>query len=427
LLRLAFPVANYRNEGDLESAKNSYPAGAAAMFFVGMALALLTKGPVAFAWCLVPVVWLLIRRDWAALKSLRWIRGLVILLAVVGPWAGLFIYRNHAALYRILWSSNSYESYAQFSEPVHSARNLLGIFGTLTPSIVVWLPLIFIALLHVRRPGFTARTRCVPFLVFWLVVLLAILTINNRKSFRYMFPLIVPTSLLLTGWLDAAFRSGTERKELSDVALAYGLIAFGIGIAIVTIIVCTHGLDTQLLWLHVVVQFVLALFLLHWRHSTALHRMMPALMVGAIYLHSGLVNVTVQPLLGRRIAAMAPTIERELQPEDRLVLYGGISPRYLVFMARRNELPARSFDQLLKDLTWARACLVREADWAKVPAGEREMYRLADSCTIQRDPALPTADLSKNLETAVLMVRKADTTTQPATAPTSGATAIASP
>ncbi|MFX0540884.1 ArnT family glycosyltransferase [Roseovarius sp. S4756] len=55
--------------------------------FLGLAIGMLAKGPVAVVICLIPLIlWLTIRRDWRLLRRLPWLKGSALLLGLTLPW-----------------------------------------------------------------------------------------------------------------------------------------------------------------------------------------------------------------------------------------------------------------------------------------------------------------------------------------------------
>lgn len=57
------------------------------LFFVGLAIGLLAKGPVATVLTLMPIgLWILIGRRWSLLSALPWLSGTVLLLVLTLPW-----------------------------------------------------------------------------------------------------------------------------------------------------------------------------------------------------------------------------------------------------------------------------------------------------------------------------------------------------
>lgn len=133
------------------------PKWAGYLYFVAMGLGVLTKGPVGLVWCLLPMLWVIFRRDWATLKQFPWIGGPIIVILIVVPWAVVFIHRNAQQFKDTLLNPGSHESYAQFSGPVNSLKDCLRIFPQLIPSILPWIPLIAAAALAGRKGGFTVQ------------------------------------------------------------------------------------------------------------------------------------------------------------------------------------------------------------------------------------------------------------------------------
>ncbi|MFX0545913.1 ArnT family glycosyltransferase [Roseovarius sp. S1116L3] len=55
--------------------------------FLGLAIGMLAKGPVAVVICLIPLfLWLTLRLDWGLLRRLPWVKGSALLLALTVPW-----------------------------------------------------------------------------------------------------------------------------------------------------------------------------------------------------------------------------------------------------------------------------------------------------------------------------------------------------
>ncbi|TCR71384.1 glycosyltransferase family 39 protein [Rhizobium sp. BK376] len=57
------------------------------LFFLGLAIGLLAKGPIAVVLTMTPIaLWMIWRRDWQILTRLPWIGGTILCLALVLPW-----------------------------------------------------------------------------------------------------------------------------------------------------------------------------------------------------------------------------------------------------------------------------------------------------------------------------------------------------
>jgi len=401
-IRVAFPL----DDGALSR-------GCGYLFFAATALALLTKGPVALVWCLVPFLWLIIRRDWAALGRFPWVRGVLLMLLLVVPWASFFIARNAHQLKAMLWESTSHESYAQFAGPTSSLGDAARILEQLLPSIGPWLPLIILALVGGWRAGFNAKTRCGAFLIFWLATLLLILTLAHNKSFRYMLTPIGPTCLLLAGWFDAALDDPKTRRGLSVAAISYGIVTALLAVPILVVIFANPHEETRWLWGHVAVLAICSEMLLRSWRSGRIHRLLPAMVVGVIYVNMFVANLSIPPLTGTTMATLGGVIERSVPPDQPFVAAGGLSPRYLVYFSRRLMRDVRTPGQLAAALETAPACLVRQRDWDQVPPQMRAPFVTVAHCIVPRRPPILSPVLAKNREEAILVVRQSLAATQP--------------
>jgi 4-amino-4-deoxy-L-arabinose transferase-like glycosyltransferase len=384
----------------------SPPARWAYFFFAAVALALLTKGPIALAWCFVPMLWLIIRRDWKALGRFRWGRGVLLALLLVLPWAIPFVLQNARQFDAQILSPNSYESYYQFAHPVVSLWQIPGIFLQLLPSIFPLLPFIVLVVFNPRRLRFRSQLPCRGFLFFWLAALLVILAFAARKSFRYMLPPIAPTALLLGGYALTAMDESEFAPDLAMIALVYGIAMLVTAVPIAAVVVATHHLDTRWLWLHLAVGLAAAAIWLGGYSKPIIHRLTPAILVAVIYLQGGLINLTASHLTGPTVASLAPRITAALKPDQRLLLNSNLTPKYLIFLARRNQQQSDTPRQLAHDLQSAQACLLRRPDWLRVPPGIRAQFTMDGQCLVARRHGPYYLDLSRDFEPAILMVRR---------------------
>ncbi|MGA3067881.1 MAG: glycosyltransferase family 39 protein [Tepidisphaeraceae bacterium] len=408
-IRVAFPV-----EGDPPT-----PGWMGYLYFVATGLGVLTKGPVGLVWALVPMLWLIFRRDWTTLRRFPWLIGSIIVVVLIAPWAVVFVYRNAQQFHDTLLNPNSHESYAQFSGPIRSIPDALRIFQQLIPSVLPWIPLMVAAALAGRDGGFTARRPCAHFLIFWLAAILLILTLAHNKSVRYMLTPIAPTALLLAGWLDAAYDNPKIRRPLSAAALTCGITVTILIIPLLLFIFNSPHDDTRWLWAHVAVLLIASQYLLkNWR-SPQTHRILPAIILALISVNVYLGDLSIPPIAGKTWASLAGNVTKSLAPDQPLVTASGLSPRNMVYLSRRNILEVRTFPQLLDKLPTIQACLVRQSDWDRVPPDLKAPFRIVETCEVWRHPSVFSLNLADNREPAILVARKLVAQTQPASNPSS--------
>jgi len=413
-VRLAFsqPLA-----GDSQAPTHPLRAWFSHLFFAATAMAMLTKGPVALAWCLLPFLWPLVRRDWAFFARLRWISGILIFLAMVAPWTALFIARNGPALRAQLLDPSSSQSYAHFARPVSSPLQFLGAIPQLATNFLLWLPAIVAILLSAAgkrafgtstdnsreqdEPRLTRRR----FLLFWMLMLILLYAAFYKKSIRYMFPIVAPASILLADALERYLVAPSRRHDATVLVAISGFIALLLAIPLLAIIFATHGLPVAMIWPHVAIELIAGGVLAAGCGAPLVRLLFPAIVGGALYLHLGLLPGTLTALSGPGTQTLAPLVRQVLRPGEPLLCYE-ISPRVLVFEARRTQVDVQSFPDFLARLQAARACLIRGEDWQRVPIEQRQLFAPIGRCIVQRTPPLWTADLQRNRQEAILLARK---------------------
>jgi 4-amino-4-deoxy-L-arabinose transferase-like glycosyltransferase len=198
-------------------------------FFLGLAIGLLSKGPLVLVVSLTPIgLWVLYSRNVLLMfKVLPWVKGSALLLLIVVPWYILaeirtpgfleyFIIGEHFQRYLIPgWEG---DLYATGRERPYGTIWLFGLIGALPWTVI--LPLLAWRgrsdrpeVSHSERQGW------MPYLFLWALVLLVFFTFSSNVLIAYVLPVLAPLAALGGTWLA---RSPNVRRV--DRAVATGLV-----------------------------------------------------------------------------------------------------------------------------------------------------------------------------------------------------------
>lgn len=194
--------------------------------FMGLAIGLLAKGPLALALCAVPIGgWVLWQRQWAqAWRRVPWIAGLLAVAALVLPWFMLaeerspgflqyFIVGEH--VYRFLVPGWSGDLYSNAHGRPHGTVWLFAVAAAL-PWVVV-LPLA--ALAGALRRGSVLATPDRRYLLLWVLWPCVFFTLAGNILWTYVLPSLPALALLCAGWTAAAIRPQRIDRLLAAVLL----------------------------------------------------------------------------------------------------------------------------------------------------------------------------------------------------------------
>ena len=201
-------------------ARSAVPAGARAA--LGLALATLTKGPVAAGLVALQLAGCAAAgRTWAPLRRGRvWLAGLAG-LALAAPW---YAYMVHRFPGRFAAEFLGRQNLARFATPEHAGLPAYYFLALLPVALLPWTAF---APLLVRRPAAApgGRAGCGPrtYLWVWVAVVVAFFSLSATKLPTYVLPAVPAVSLLLGEGLARAGRRWRAAAWLAGAATAAGL------------------------------------------------------------------------------------------------------------------------------------------------------------------------------------------------------------
>jgi 4-amino-4-deoxy-L-arabinose transferase-like glycosyltransferase len=182
-------------------------------FYTGMALATLAKGPVGFILPLVvSLVYLLVQKDWKAIKRMRLLTGIALCFAVVLSWYLPAVLKGGQNFINETLFHNTLDRFAKGSSHVRP------IYYFLTNFPVDFLPW-FLFLPGAIVYGFSGRkegiSRGFLFLLIWFVAIFLFFSFSRGKRAIYLLPLYPAASLLVGRFWDE-YLSGSGRFSVRE-------------------------------------------------------------------------------------------------------------------------------------------------------------------------------------------------------------------
>jgi 4-amino-4-deoxy-L-arabinose transferase-like glycosyltransferase len=175
------------------------------LFFAGIALGFLSKGPLVLVLTGPPILaWLIIQKVKLSvlLKRLPWISGLILCLLITLPWyivmeqrspgfIDYFIVGEHFKRFLVSgWTGDLYGSGHQ--QPLGMIWLFLMLFA------FPWIQIVLVNIFKKRKDILSNSWVC--FLVFWLIWTPLFFTISKNILHTYILPVMIPMALLMVYW-----------------------------------------------------------------------------------------------------------------------------------------------------------------------------------------------------------------------------------
>ncbi len=198
-------------------------------FYILMALAILTKGPVGVVLpgLIIGAFLLYVGKAREVLREMRLIRGTLILLAISVPWFILVTLRNGETYINSFFGFHNFERFTNVVNhhqgPLyfHVLVVLIGFapwsLGLLS-AIAAFVPRLAVANIKLQRKHWQQLPRPAHlglFALFWFLIVLGFFTIAVTKYFSYTLPLMPAAAILLALWWSEQIERGQIFHQFS--------------------------------------------------------------------------------------------------------------------------------------------------------------------------------------------------------------------
>lgn len=205
------------------------------LFFIGIALGLLSKGPLVLVLTGPPIlIWLIIQKVKikTLIKNFPWLIGILLTALIAIPWyimteiqspgfIDYFIVGEHFNRFLVSgWEGDLYGS--GHRQP----RGMIWLFLLLF--LFPWIQIVFIKLWKKRKVLF--KDKWVSFLVLWLLWTPFFFTLSKNILHTYILPVTIPMALLIVYW----WKDYMHKKLALGLATIFPLAAIFLFIALET-------------------------------------------------------------------------------------------------------------------------------------------------------------------------------------------------
>jgi 4-amino-4-deoxy-L-arabinose transferase-like glycosyltransferase len=293
-------------------------------FYVAMAFATLTKGPVGFLLpLLVALVYLVIQKDWQSIRKMRLFSGLVLLLAIVLCWY----------LPAVLKGGREYLDYTLFRQTIgryaegwSHVRPFYYFFYNFPGDFLPWMLFLPAGIIHLYTGVGNEKRKESLFLLVWFSVIFLFFTFSKGKRELYLLPLY-PAASIIVGkvWYD--FLS-TPMEQLKHEWISFPLYGL-IGVLLIGGLAIPLGLWIRLP-AYLVYGFPMALFMiggsialfLSWRKKRygVVFLLIVAIMTGGFFYTLRVVFPLINPYKSARY--LSQEIVSRMKPGEKLGYYG---------------------------------------------------------------------------------------------------------
>jgi 4-amino-4-deoxy-L-arabinose transferase-like glycosyltransferase len=180
-------------------------------FYISMALATLAKGPVGFILpLLVSLVYLLVQKDWKAMKRMRLLKGMVLLIVIVLAWYLPAVLKGGQAF---LNETLLHQTIVRFAKGTSHVRPIYYYFINFPVDFLPWFLFFPGAIVYSLSKGKEGNSKEFLFLFVWFIVIFLFFSFSKGKRAIYLLPLYPAASLMVGRFWDD-YLSGSGRFSI---------------------------------------------------------------------------------------------------------------------------------------------------------------------------------------------------------------------
>jgi 4-amino-4-deoxy-L-arabinose transferase-like glycosyltransferase len=295
-------------------------------FYIGMALATLTKGPVGFILpLLISLAYLFAQKDWRAVREMRLLSGMLLFIVIALAWyipaivKGGRYYLNETLFHQTI---DRYSAGWSHVQPFYFYLYKFPL------DFLPWIFLLPAAMAYGFSKEMMAKRREFLFLLTWFVVIFIFFSLSKGKRGLYLLPLFPAASLMVGKFWNGFISYSTEhfRHEWISFPL-YGFMGLalvaGAGIPWVVSVKFPSYLPYSLPISFLMIGGSIGLFVLfRFKSHGAIFFLIVGMMAGGFFYTSRIVFPLANPYKSARF--ICQEITSRIQPGEKLGIYSDL-------------------------------------------------------------------------------------------------------
>jgi 4-amino-4-deoxy-L-arabinose transferase-like glycosyltransferase len=212
-------------------AGTNYPKKWLYLFYLSCAMAFLSKGLIGVVFPpAIIVLWLLVCKRWREVIRLLSPVGILLFLAIAGPWVMLAQHANN----EFLWFFFIREHFLRYSTKMHGRdESLLYYLPIVLLGTLPWIASLITACWKnrdARKPLF--RKNDLYLMFTWMIFVLGFFSFSSSKLVPYIAPLFLPLSILISHYIRRYDEAGTtsdsaaKRRFIFDIPIVIQSLLF---------------------------------------------------------------------------------------------------------------------------------------------------------------------------------------------------------
>ncbi len=293
-------------------------------FYICLALATLTKGPVGFILpLLVCLVYLILQRDWNGIKRMRLLSGMILFILIVLAWYGPALLKGGKEYFDETIMLHTVNRFAKGSSHI---RPFYYYFYNFPADFLPWIFFLPAAIAYgfsTQREGFRKEFL---FLFVWFAVIFIFFSFSKGKRGLYLLPLFPAVSLMVGKWWDDYISGSIKHLHHRWFTIPFHmlmglLLGLGVGIPWTVSTKFPSYLPYSLPVAFLLVGGGTALFILHrFKHRAALFFLIIGIMAGGFFYTLRAIFPLINPYKSARF--ISQEITSRIQHGEKLAIYG---------------------------------------------------------------------------------------------------------